>query len=111
MKSTLRCHVHVRWSVHRGTASPSRQLITSAAVGQLKRPDSNYLYYKTVNELKNNIKSMNEKSVAVAWSVESLPVPGSIPGGVRNFNFCPGIGCVSFEFCPVLSSAEALTLC
>ena len=22
--------------------------------------------------------------------------PGSIPGGVRNFNFCPGIGCVSF---------------
>ena len=22
--------------------------------------------------------------------------PGSLPGGVRNFNFCPGIGCVSF---------------
>ena len=22
--------------------------------------------------------------------------PGSIYGGVRNFNFCPGIGCVSF---------------
>ena len=22
--------------------------------------------------------------------------PGSIPGGVRNFKFCPGIGCVSF---------------
>ena len=22
--------------------------------------------------------------------------PGSIPGGVRNFNFCPGIGCVFF---------------
>ena len=22
--------------------------------------------------------------------------PGSIPGGVRNFNFRPGIGCVSF---------------
>ena len=22
--------------------------------------------------------------------------PDSIPGGVRNFNFCPGIGCVSF---------------
>ena len=22
--------------------------------------------------------------------------PGSIPGGVKNFNFCPGIGCVSF---------------
>ena len=24
--------------------------------------------------------------------------PGSIPGGVKNFNFCPGIGCVSFVF-------------
>ena len=36
--------------------------------------------------------------------------PGSIPGGVRNFNFCPGIGCVSFVFCTVLSPAEALTL-
>ena len=34
--------------------------------------------------------------------------PGSIPGGVRNFNFCLGIGCVSIVFCP---SAEALTLC
>ena len=22
--------------------------------------------------------------------------PGTIPGGVRNFNFCPGIGCVPF---------------
>ena len=22
--------------------------------------------------------------------------PGSIPGGVRNFKICPGIGCVSF---------------
>ena len=22
--------------------------------------------------------------------------PGSIPGGIKNFNFCPGIGCVSF---------------
>ena len=22
--------------------------------------------------------------------------PGWNPGGVRNFNFCPGIGCVSF---------------
>ena len=37
--------------------------------------------------------------------------PSSIPGGVRNFNFCPGIGCVSFVFCPVLYPAEALTLC
>ena len=35
--------------------------------------------------------------------------PGSIPCGVRNFNFCPGIGCV-FVFCPVLSPAEALTI-
>ena len=38
-------------------------------------------------------------------------VPAFQPGGIRNFNFCPGIGCVSFVFCPVLSSAEALTLC
>ena len=37
--------------------------------------------------------------------------PGSIPGAVRNFNFCPGIGCVSFVFYPVLSYDEALTLC
>ena len=37
--------------------------------------------------------------------------PGSIPGGVRNFNFCPGIESVFFVFYPVLSSAEALTLC
>ena len=37
--------------------------------------------------------------------------PGSIPGGVRNFNYYPGIGCVSFVFFPVLSPAEALTLC
>ena len=37
--------------------------------------------------------------------------PGSIPGGVRNFNSYPGIGCVSFEFCPVLSPAKALTFC
>ena len=37
--------------------------------------------------------------------------PGSIPGGVRNFNFCSGIGCVSFVFCPVVSPAVALALC
>ena len=37
--------------------------------------------------------------------------PGSIPGGMSNFNSYPGIGCVSFVFCPVLSSAEGLTLC
>ena len=45
---------------------------------------------------------------------ENFPLcdgPGSIPGGVRNFNFSPEIGCVSFVFCPVLSPAEALTLC
>ena len=35
------------------------------------------------------------------------PGLGSIPGGVRNFNFCSGIGCMSFVLCPVLSSAEA----
>ena len=53
--------------------------------------------------------------VAVAWSIR-VPAfqpggPGSIPVGVRNLNSYPGIGCVSFVFCPVLSSAEALTLC
>ena len=37
--------------------------------------------------------------------------PGSITGEVRNFNFSPGIGRVSFVFCPMLSPAEALTLC
>ena len=37
--------------------------------------------------------------------------PGSIPGWVRNFNFCPGIAHVSFVFCPMLSLAEVLTLC
>ena len=37
--------------------------------------------------------------------------PGSIPGGNRNFNSYPGIGSVSFAFYPVLSPAEALTLC
>ena len=35
--------------------------------------------------------------------------PGLILGGVRHFNFCPGIGCVSFVFCLVSSPAEALT--
>ena len=29
--------------------------------------------------------------------------PGSIPGGVRNFNFYPGIGCVCVSFVCVLS--------
>ena len=48
-------------------------------------------------------------SVAVVGRVPAFQPggPGSIPGGVRNFNFCPGIGCVSFVFCPVLSLAEA----
>ena len=36
--------------------------------------------------------------------------PGSIPDGFRNFNSYPGIGCVTFVFCPVMSLAEALTL-
>ena len=39
-------------------------------------------------------------SVAVAWSIDSLPAnPAArvrFPAGVRNFNFCPGIGSVSF---------------
>ena len=45
--------------------------------------------------------------------------PGSIPGEIRNFNACPRIGsvcvcvcvCPLSVFCPVLSPAEALTLC
>ena len=28
--------------------------------------------------------------------------PGSVPGGVRNFQFYPGTWCVSFVLCPVL---------
>ena len=35
--------------------------------------------------------------------------PGSIPGGVRNFNFCPGIGCVSFV-CVVFDRGPAIVL-
>ena len=39
-------------------------------------------------------------TVAVAWSVETLlSNPAArvrFPEGVRNFNFCPGIGCLSF---------------
>ena len=41
------------------------------------------------------------ESIASAWSVVSfLPIrrPGSIPGGVRNFNFYPGAGRVSFVY-------------
>ena len=33
---------------------------------------------------------------------------GLIPSGVRNFNFCPGTGCMSFGFCPVLPLVVAL---
>ena len=45
------------------------------------------------------------------WEISCLPTrhTGSIPSGVRNFYFCPGIGCMSFVFCPVLSSAKAHT--
>ena len=35
----------------------------------------------------------------------------SITGAVRNVNFYPGTGCVSFVFCPVLSLTVALTFC
>ena len=38
--------------------------------------------------------------------------PGSFPGGVKNFNFCPALDvCPLSVLCPVLSPAEALTLC
>ena len=36
---------------------------------------------------------------------------GSLPGGVRNFNFHPGTVCVSSVLCPIFSPAVALTLC
>ena len=35
--------------------------------------------------------------------------PGSIPGGVRNFNFCPGVGCVSFV-CVVFGGGPEIVL-
>ena len=41
-----------------------------------------------------------------------LCAPGSIPGGVRDFNLYPGTGCVYFYlFCLVLSLAVALSFC
>ena len=39
--------------------------------------------------------------------------PGSIPGRVRNFNFCPGIGYVSFVFvltCVVFGGGSYIVL-
>ena len=39
--------------------------------------------------------------------------PGSIPGEVRNFNFCPGIGCVSFvcvQSCVVFGGGPEIVL-
>ena len=36
--------------------------------------------------------------------------PGSIPDGVRNFNFYSGTGCLPFVLSPILSPAVALTL-
>ena len=38
--------------------------------------------------------------------------PGSIPSGVRNFNFRPGIGCVSFVFmsCVVFGGGPDIVL-
>ena len=48
-------------------------------------------------------------SVAVAWSAESLP---SNPAGSEISISVLGLGvCPLSVFCPVLSSAEALTLC
>ena len=63
------------------------------------------------------IKSIRKLIIRRRVVVGRVPVfqpggPGSISGGVRNFNFCPEIGCVSFVcVCPVLPSAEALTFC
>ena len=52
--------------------------------------------------------------VALAWAVVSLPSnPATRVDSRRgrNFNFCPGTGCVSFVFCLVLSLGMALILC
>ena len=56
------------------------------------------------------------KSVAVAWSVECLPSnPAArvrFPAGSGILIAILGLGvCPLFVFCPVLSRAEALTLC
>ena len=49
------------------------------------------------------------KSVAVVWSVESLP---SNPAGSGILIYVLGLDVRPLSvFCPVLSSAEALTLC
>ena len=70
-----------------------------------------------------NFHKLNRLFIFIGWHpirrrgmVGRVPVfqpvgPGSIPSGVGNFNFCPGIGCVSFVFCLMLSPAEVLTLC
>ena len=62
--------------------------------------------------LPNKLLIIRRRGVVGRVPAFQLGGPGSIPDGVRNFNFCPGIGCVSFVcVCPVLSSAEALALC
>ena len=58
----------------------------------------------------------NNVSVAVAWAVESLPSnPAArvrFPAGLGILISVLGLGvCPLPVFCPVLSSAEALTLC
>ena len=73
------------------------------------------MFYKNLN---NNIFKISK--IISEWQNGYLlrrgvvnRVPAFQPSGVRNFNFCPGIGgvCPLPVFCPVLSSAEALTLC
>ena len=64
------------------------------------------IYFKTMNKI---------SSVAMAWSVESLPSNPAIrvrPGGVREFNSYPGT-VYAFFVCVLsfLSSAVALTFC
>ena len=55
------------------------------------------------------VKSILSIGVVVGVTAFQLGGPCSIPGGVRNFKFYPGTGCVSFVFCPVLSPPVALT--
>ena len=54
--------------------------------------------------------SVHRRGVAGNVPAFQLCGPGSVPGGVKNFNFYPGTGCVSFVFCPELSLAVVLIL-
>ena len=71
----------------------------------------NLMKMKYLTNVVIEILSIRRRGVVGRVPAFQLGDPGMIPGGFRNFNFCPGIGCVSFVFCPLLSPAEALALC